>query len=116
MKTFVVEISLPKTQITSILKQLEAALAVKDLTGEYTISKVAFYNSKVKNRRLGTQGIKWLKELEQENNRLKGIVGNLTLENDSIQNLSAKKRGRTSSPISFILETGCKNDVNKPTR
>jgi putative transposase len=34
-----------------------------------------------------------LKDLEEENNRLKRIVANLTLENDAIRNVLEKKYG-----------------------
>ncbi len=37
--------------------------------------------------------VKRMKELEEENNRLKRIVVNLTLENDAIKNVLKKKYG-----------------------
>ena len=37
--------------------------------------------------------VKRMKELEEENNRLKRIVANLTLENDAIKNVLEKKYG-----------------------
>jgi putative transposase len=37
--------------------------------------------------------VKRMKDLEEENNRLKRIVANLTLENDSIKSVLEKKYG-----------------------
>ena len=37
--------------------------------------------------------VKRLKDLEEENSRLKRIVANLTLENDAIKNVLEKKFG-----------------------
>lgn len=82
-----------ETQIISILKQQEAGLSVKDLAREHGISEATFYNWKAKYGGMEANEVKRMKELEEENGRLKRIVANLTLENDAIKNVLEKKFG-----------------------
>jgi putative transposase len=82
-----------ETQIISILKQQEAGISVKDLAREHGISDATFYNWKAKYGGMEANEVKRMKELEEENSRLKRIVANLTLENDAIKNVLEKKFG-----------------------
>jgi putative transposase len=82
-----------ETQIISILKQQEAGISVKDLAREHGISEATFYNWKAKYGGMEANEVKRMKELEEENSRLKRIVANLTLENDAIKNVLEKKFG-----------------------
>lgn len=52
-----------------------------------------FYNWKAKYGGMPVNELKRMKELEEENNRLKRIVANLTLENDAIKHVIEKKFG-----------------------
>jgi putative transposase len=82
-----------ETQIISILKQQEAGISVKDLAREHGISDATFYNWKAKYGGMEANEVKRMKDLEEENNRLKRIVANLTLENDAIKHVLEKKFG-----------------------
>ena len=82
-----------ETQIISILKQQEAGISVKDLAREHGISDATFYNWKAKYGGMEANEIKRMKELEEENARLKRIVANLTLEIDAVKNVLEKKYG-----------------------
>lgn len=82
-----------ETQIISILKQQEAGISVKDLAREHGISEATFYNWKAKYGGMEANEVKRMKDLEDENNRLKRIVANLTLENDAIKHVLEKKFG-----------------------
>lgn len=82
-----------ETQIISILKQQEAGISVKDLAREHGISEATFYNWKAKYGGMEANEVKRMKDLEEENSRLKRIVANLTLENDAIKNVLEKKYG-----------------------
>jgi putative transposase len=82
-----------ETQIISILKQQEAGISVKDLAREHGISEATFYNWKAKYGGMEANEMKRMKDLEEENNRLKRIVANLTLENDAIKHVLEKKFG-----------------------
>jgi putative transposase len=82
-----------ETQIISILKQQEAGISVKDLAREHGISEATIYNWKAKYGGMEANELKRMKDLEEENNRLKRIVANLTLENDAIKHVLEKKYG-----------------------
>ena len=82
-----------ETQIISILKQQEAGISVKDLAREHGISEATIYNWKAKYGGMEANELKRMKDLEEENSRLKRIVANLTLENDAIKHVLEKKYG-----------------------
>jgi putative transposase len=82
-----------ETQIISILKQQEAGIAVRDLAREQGVSEATIYNWKAKYGGMEANEVKRMKDLEEENGRLKRIVANLTLENDAIRNVLEKKYG-----------------------
>ena len=82
-----------ETQIISILKQQEAGISVKDLAREHGISEATFYNWKAKYGGMEANEVKRMKDLEEENARLKRIVANLTLEIDAVKNVLEKKYG-----------------------
>ena len=82
-----------ETQIISILKQQEAGISVKELAREHGISEATIYNWKAKYGGMEANELKRMKDLEEENSRLKRIVANLTLENDAIKHVLEKKYG-----------------------
>jgi putative transposase len=82
-----------ETQIVSILRQQEAGKTVKEICREQGISDATFYNWKAKYGGMEVSDVKRMKELEEENGRLKRIVANLTLENDAIKTVLEKKYG-----------------------
>ena len=59
------------SQIMSVLKQLEAGVAVAELSREHNVSIATLYQWRVKYGGMDTSMIKRLKELEAENARLK---------------------------------------------
>jgi putative transposase len=65
-------------------------LPVKEICREHGISDATFYNWKAKYGGLQTSEIRRLKDLEEENTKLKRIVANLTLENDAIKTVLEK--------------------------
>ena len=82
-----------EAQIVSILHQREAGKSVKDISREHGISDATFYNWKAKYGGMQISDVKRMKDLEEENGRLKRIVANLTLENDAIKTVLEKKYG-----------------------
>lgn len=68
-------------------------MSIKDLAREHGVSEASIYNWKAKYGGMDASEVKRMKELEEENNRLKRIVANLTLENDAIKNVLEKKYG-----------------------
>ena len=82
-----------EAQIVSILHQQEAGKSVKDISREHGISDATFYNWKAKYGGMQISDIKRMKDVEEENGRLKRIVANLTLENDAMKTVLEKKFG-----------------------
>jgi putative transposase len=82
-----------ETQIISILKQQEAGISIKDLSREHGVSEATIYNWKAKYGGMEANEVKRMKDLEEENARLKRIVANMTLEIDAIKHVLEKKFG-----------------------
>jgi len=82
-----------EAQIVSILNQQEAGKSVKDISRENGISDATFYNWKAKYGGMQVSDVRRMKDIEEENSRLKRIVANLTLENDAIKTVLEKKYG-----------------------
>ena len=82
-----------ETKIVSILHQQEVGKSVKDIAREHGISEATFYNWKAKYGGMVISDVKKMKELEDENARLKRIVANLTLEIDAVKHVLEKKYG-----------------------
>ena len=80
-----------EAQIISILNEQEQGIKVSDLCRKHGISDATFYNWKGKYGGMKVDELKRLKELEQENARLKKIVANQTLEIDIIKDVLSKK-------------------------
>lgn len=82
-----------ETQIVSILKQQEAGRSIKELAREHGISDATFYNWKAKYGGMEASDVKKMKDLVEENSRLKRIVANMTLEIDAVKTVLEKKYG-----------------------
>lgn len=80
-----------EAQIISILNEQEQGIKVSELCRKHGISDATFYNWKSKYGGMKVDELKRLKELEQENSRLKKIVANQSLEMDIIKDLLSKK-------------------------
>lgn len=80
-----------ETQIISILKTVEAGRLVKDVCREYGISDATYYNWKAKYGGMEASDIKRMKDLEEENRRLKQMYANLSLEHTILKDIIEKK-------------------------
>jgi len=78
-------------QIIAILKAVEAGQTVKDVCREHEISEATYYQWKSKYGGMQASDIKRLRELEEENRRLKQISADLLLENRALKDVIAKK-------------------------
>ncbi len=77
-------------QIISILKEAEAGIAVIDLCRKYGISDQTYYNWKAKYGGMTVSDARKLKQLEDENRRLKHLVADLTLDNQALKSVISK--------------------------
>ena len=64
-------------QIVVVLKQAEAGVPIQDLVRKYGISEQTFYRWRKKYGGLQASELQQLKQLKEENRRLKGIVARL---------------------------------------
>lgn len=80
-----------ETQIVKILKEAESGRQVKDICREYGISDATYYNWKSKYGGMEASDIKRLKELEEENRKLKQMFADLSLENTALKDILSKK-------------------------
>jgi len=78
-------------QIVVVLKQAEAGVPVQDLIRKYGISEQTFYRWRKKYGGLGASELQELKQLRDENRRLKGLVADLTLDKQILQEVLSKK-------------------------
>ena len=72
-------------QIIGSLKQMEAGRPVKDLARELGVSEATLYTWKTKYGGLEVSEARRLRELEEENRRLKHMVADLSLDKDALK-------------------------------
>ena len=80
-----------ETQIVSILKKQEAGIPTKEICRECGISEATFYNWKSKYGGMEAADVKRLKDLEEENSRLKKMYADLAMDNAILKDLFTKK-------------------------
>ena len=82
-----------ETQIVNILQQYGQGKKVAELCREHGISEQTIYNWKAKYGGMDVNELKRVKELEDENSRLKRIVADMTLQIDAFKHVYEKKYG-----------------------
>ncbi len=80
-------------QIVSMLKQHDAGAKVADICREHGISNATFYQWKAKYGGLDASQLKLVKELQEENSRLKRMYAELSMMHDSLKQVVEKKWG-----------------------
>lgn len=78
-------------QIAFALKQADTGTRVEEICRKMGISQATFYNWKKKFGGLGLTEMRRLKQLEDENRRLKGLVADLSLDKEMLQEVVRKK-------------------------
>ena len=78
-------------QIIGVLKQAEAGIKTAEICRQHGISSATFYKWKGKYGGLEVSEARRLRQLEDENGRLKQIVADLTLDNQALKTVLAKK-------------------------
>ena len=76
-----------EAQIAFALRQAESGTSVAEIIRKMGISEVAFYRWKKKFAGLGVAELRRLKQLEDENRRLKRLVADLTLDKQMLQDM-----------------------------
>ena len=78
-------------QIVKILKEAEAGVPLPDLCRQYGFSKSSFYKWRAKYGGMDASALKRLKELEEENRKLKQMYAELSLEHQVLKEIVEKK-------------------------
>ena len=80
-----------ESQIVSFLKQYDAGKTSEAICRECKISKATFYAWRKKYNGMDTHQLKKLKELEDENRRLKRMYSDLSLDHQLLKEVLEKK-------------------------
>jgi len=80
-----------EAQIIFALKQSETGVTVSEVCRKMGITEATFYNWKKKYGGLGVPELRRLKQLEEENSKLRSIVADLTLDKQMLQDVLKKK-------------------------
>ena len=72
-------------QIVGILKEGEAGVPVKEICRKHNISDATFYTWRKKFGGMDTSDVRRLKQLEEENAKLKKLLAESILDNDALK-------------------------------
>jgi putative transposase len=78
-------------QIAFAIKQAELGTKVEEICRKMCISDATFYKWRQKYAGLGPSELKKLKQLEEENSKLKRLVADLSLDKAMLQDVLSKK-------------------------
>ena len=79
------------TQIASILKEFDDGKTAEEITRDHGVSKAALYKWRQRYGGMEASELKKIKELEEENVRLKRMYANLAMELDVAKYIIEKK-------------------------
>jgi putative transposase len=80
-----------ETQIVKAIQEHEGGRKAEDICRELGITSAAFYKWRQRYGGLEVGELKRLKELEEENSRLKRMYAEISMENHAMKDLIAKK-------------------------
>ena len=80
-----------EAQIIGMIKEQEAGIPTTEVCRRHGLSPATFYKLKSKYGGMEASDVKRLKELEEENAKLKKMFADVSLENNAIKELVAKK-------------------------
>lgn len=79
-------------QIAFALRQAESGTPASDVCRQLGVSEATFYIWRKKYAHLGVSELRRLRQLEEENNRLKRVVADLTLDKHILMETIRKNR------------------------
>lgn len=80
-----------ESQIVKALKEVESGRSVADISRELGINAQTFYSWKKKYSGMDGDQLKRLKDLEEENRKLKSMYADLALDNKMLKDVLSKK-------------------------
>lgn len=78
-------------QIAFALRQHESGTAVSEIVRKMGIAEQTFYRWKKRYAGMGVAEVRRLKQLEEENRKLKQLVADLSLDKSMLQDVLSKK-------------------------
>ncbi len=78
-------------QIAYTLRQAESGVPVAEITRKLGITEQTFYRWKKRFAGLGVSELRRLRQLEEENRKLKRLVADLSLDKQMLQEVLSKK-------------------------
>lgn len=81
-----------EAQIMSILKQAEGGVPVSELCREHGMSSASFYKWRAKYGGMDASLIAEMKDLMEQNRRLKKMYAEMSMQNDLLKEALGKKR------------------------
>lgn len=80
-----------ESKIIEAIKLVEAGMTVKEVCRQEGISPATYFKWKAKFGGMEVSSVKKMRQLEDENRRLKNMVAGLMLENEAIKGVLQKK-------------------------
>lgn len=80
-----------ESEMVKAVKELESGVSVEVVAREYGISKATLYQWKSKYSGMDVSQVRRLKELEEENRKLKQMYADLALDNRILRDVIEKK-------------------------
>jgi putative transposase len=78
-------------QIAFALRQSESGVSIEEITRKMGVTEATFYRWKKKFAGMGIAELRRLKQLEEENKKLKRLVADLSLDKAMLQDVLSKK-------------------------
>jgi putative transposase len=83
--------TISEAQIVAAIKEHESGKTVSDICRGLGVHQATFYNWKKKYSGMDSQELRRLKELEEENRKLKHMYAELALDNKVLKDILSKK-------------------------
>ena len=80
-----------ENQIVGILKEVESGRTAREVCREHGVSEATYYQWKSKYGGMEASDLRKMRELEEENRRLKQMYADLSLENRALKDVISKK-------------------------
>lgn len=78
-------------QILQILKELESGVSASDLSRKHAVSSATIYNWRSKYAGMTVSELKELRQLKEENRRLKRMYADLSIDHEILKDVVTKK-------------------------
>lgn len=80
-----------ESQIFAILKEVESGISIPDICRKHGLSQATIYNWRAKFGGMDVSLMKRMRELEEENSRLKRMYANMAMDNEVLKEALEKK-------------------------